>query len=154
VSELLPTAPGESATQIGEATMKQRSWKDKVAIGQGAYWLATGVWPILHIRSFEAITGPKDDKWLVKTAGLLISCIGGFLLYKGLSQKTDDADVALGVSSAAALTAIDVWYTAEGKISPIYLADAVTEVGLMGAWQFARKADERRREGVARRMDG
>jgi hypothetical protein len=134
--------------------MKQRSWKDKVAIGQGAYWLATGVWPILHIKSFEAITGPKDDKWLVKTAGLLISCIGGFLLYKGLSQKTDDADLALGVSSAAALTAIDVWYTAEGKISPIYLADAVTEVGLIGAWGVAREIDAQGKEATARRLMG
>jgi hypothetical protein len=134
--------------------MKQRSWKDRVAIGQGSYWLATGIWPILHLKSFEAVTGPKDDKWLVKTAGLLISCLGGFLLYKGLSRQTDDADAALGAASAASLTAIDVWYTTEGRISPIYLGDAVAEVGLIGAWQLARKADERARLGVARRMDG
>ncbi|HZF99815.1 MAG TPA: hypothetical protein VEY71_02385 [Chitinophagales bacterium] len=26
---------------------------------QGVYTLATGVWPIVHMRSFEAVTGPR-----------------------------------------------------------------------------------------------
>jgi ABC-type nickel/cobalt efflux system permease component RcnA len=136
------------------ASRPPRAAKDYVAISQGAYWLVTGVWPLVHMDSFEAITGRKRDKWLVKTAGLLISCVGGFLLWKGVCRRTDEADAALGASAAASLTAIDVWYTAEGKIPPIYLADAVAEVGLIGAWGIAHELDKQNDRAVARRMNG
>ncbi len=43
---------------------------------QGIYYVATGLWPILNMRSFEMVTGPKRDKWLVKTVGALITAIG------------------------------------------------------------------------------
>src|SRR5215475_2368904 len=47
---------------------------------QGAYLLATGVWPVVHLRSFEWTTGPKLEGWLVKTLGGLIAAIGTTLL--------------------------------------------------------------------------
>jgi hypothetical protein len=28
---------------------------------QGAYFLVTGVWPLVHMPSFLAVTGPKTD---------------------------------------------------------------------------------------------
>lgn len=30
-----------------------------------AVWIASGLWPIVHMRSFEAVAGRKRDKWLV-----------------------------------------------------------------------------------------
>ena len=33
---------------------------------QGALYVVTGVWPLLHMASFEAVTGPKTDDWLVR----------------------------------------------------------------------------------------
>lgn len=32
--------------------------------GQAAYYIVTGPWPLLSLRSFEAVTGPKADEWL------------------------------------------------------------------------------------------
>lgn len=29
---------------------------------QGAYYLATGVWPLVSRRSFERVTGPRTDR--------------------------------------------------------------------------------------------
>jgi hypothetical protein len=43
-----------------------RKW---IMIGQGAFYLSSGVWPLISMRTFERITGPKTDKWLVKTGG-------------------------------------------------------------------------------------
>jgi hypothetical protein len=40
----------------------------------------------------------------------------------------------LAIGSAAALTAVDVVYVAKRRIAPIYLADAVLELGLMTGW--------------------
>jgi hypothetical protein len=113
---------------------------DVMATGQGAYYLVTGIWPILHMRSFEAVTGPKVDKWLVKTVGGMIAITGALMLKKGLERTTDDDTIGVAVAGATFLTGIDVWYSLKGRISKIYLADAVTEVGLLAAWWAARRA--------------
>jgi hypothetical protein len=41
-----------------------------IALFQGSYYLITGLWAILDIKSFMTITGPKCDVWLVKMLGL------------------------------------------------------------------------------------
>ncbi|MFH5804425.1 hypothetical protein ACG2DA_10255, partial [Alienimonas sp. DA493] len=56
-------------------------WARRLLVGQGLYYVATGVWPLVHIRSFEFVTGPKTDDWLVQTVGALVLAIGGTLLY-------------------------------------------------------------------------
>jgi len=35
------------------------------------------------MRSFEAITGPKADKWVVRTVAVLVTVIGGVLVAAG-----------------------------------------------------------------------
>jgi hypothetical protein len=37
---------------------------------QGGYYLLTGIWSLVHRRSFEAITGPKHEYWLVQSVDL------------------------------------------------------------------------------------
>ena len=111
-----------------------------LAAVQAAYYFLTGVWPIVHIRSFMAVTGPKHDKWLVKTVGVLITVIAvviGMAAYRG----TVDAEViALAIGSAAALGAVDVIYVACRVIPRIYLLDAVAEAVLIAAWGVALAA--------------
>ena len=53
-------------------------------LGQGAYYAVTGLWPLIHMRSFEAISGPKRDQWLVKTIGLLLTAFSSVLLLAGM----------------------------------------------------------------------
>lgn len=107
--------------------------ENRVLAVQGVYFAATGIWPLLHMRSFEAVTGPKVDKWLVKTVGLCITCIGGALLAAARRDRITPEIRGLAISSAVSLAAIDIYYSAAGRISPIYLADAVAEFGLVGA---------------------
>ncbi len=66
------------------------------ALGQGAFWLASGAWPLVHYPSFEAVTGPKEDDWLVKTIGGLIAVVGATLL-RG-------AEAGLGAGAVRAAT--------------------------------------------------
>ena len=98
---------------------------------QGLFYIATGLWPIVHYRSFERVTGPKVDDWLVKTIGGLIAAVGVALVGRD--------DRVLGVGSAVALGAADVVYAGRGRISPVYLADAVVELA------FAARALQRSR---------
>lgn len=128
------------------------------ALGQGAYYLLTGVWPLLHMRSFIAVTGPKRDVWLVRTVGALIAVIGGTLLLGARRQDPRGETRALAVGSAAALTAVDVTYVARGTIAPIYLLDAVAELLLIGAWGSStvrrrrRTSTPRRRPPITRQV--
>ena len=97
------------------------------------YYLASGVWPIAHMRSFEAVTGPKHDKWLVKTVAAL-AIANGLALGFGLRREKVSAETAaLAVCSAMAFTAVDVTFVMRGRISPIYLADAAAELALAAA---------------------
>ena len=41
----------------------------RLALAQGAYWGASGLWPIVHLRSFELVTAPKASG-LAARAGL------------------------------------------------------------------------------------
>src|SRR5512133_1742752 len=89
-------------------------------MAQGVYFLATGVWPLLHMRSFEAVTGPKVDRWLVKTVGLCVLCIGAALYSAGRRHRVTPEIRGLAVASAAALGAVDVYYGGvRRRISPI-----------------------------------
>jgi hypothetical protein len=105
-----------------------------IMISQGAFYLSSGVWPLISMRTFERVTGPKTDKWLVKTVGVLVSVIGGTLVVSGLQGKSEPATRLLAAGSAVGLSAIDVTYVAKRRISPVYLLDAALEIALTAAW--------------------
>jgi hypothetical protein len=110
----------------------------RLAIGQGAFFIVSGLWPIVHLRSFEAVTGPKLEGWLVKTVGALIAVAGAALAVAGRRGQPGLETAVLGAGTAAALGAIDVWYAGRRRrIHPIYLADAAVELGLASAWAAA-----------------
>ena len=109
-------------------------------MAQGAYFIATGIWPILHRRSFEAVTGPKVDRWLVKTFGALVGSIGGALLVGAAESPRSKALRALGMGSAAALALAEVIYVGKGRIARIYLVDALLEVGIIVGWLLEERA--------------
>lgn len=105
-----------------------------VALIQGIYFFVTGLWPIFSMRTFLLITGPKTDLWLVKTVGLILAVIGAVLIYAQRTAGINSAIILLAIGSAAVLTIIEVIYVAKRVISPVYLADAIAELILIGWW--------------------
>jgi len=101
---------------------------------QALYYLVSGIWPLLHMRSFEAITGPKVDRWLVKTVGALVAVVGSALALASQRRQVAPEMVLVASGSAAALATIDTVYVAKRRISPVYLLDAVAELVLVAAW--------------------
>jgi hypothetical protein len=107
---------------------------------QSAYYGLTGIWPILHLPSFEAVTGPKIDDWLVHMVGLLAAAIGVVLGVATARHRVRSPEVVLlAASSAAAFAAIDLRYGLTGHISPVYLADAGVQVCLIAGLLFTRR---------------
>lgn len=105
-----------------------------LALVQGAFYVATGLWALLDLDSFMAVTGPKTDRWLVKTVGILVTVIGAALLLAWRSGRITPEVVLLAAGSAVSLAAIDIVYVSNDTISRIYLLDAVAEIGLALAW--------------------
>lgn len=107
------------------------------ALIQGAYYLAAGLWPLVHLRSFERVLGPKEDDWLVKTVGALAAVMGTTLIVGARERGGRAATAALGLGGAVAFGAVDVWYALRGRISRVYLLDAVAEAAFAAAWTRA-----------------
>jgi len=84
--------------------------------------------------SFEAVTGPKRERWLVRTVGVLVLAIGGALALAARRRRVTPELRLLAAGSAAGLGAIDTWYAARRRISPIYLGDAALEAALVAGW--------------------
>jgi hypothetical protein len=106
--------------------------------GQGIYFMVTGLWPVLHMPSFEAVTGPKIDDWLVKMVGLLAFVIGATIYSVAKGDRITRDVLFLAIGSALAFAMIDVWYSLTGRISLVYLGDAVVELGIAAALVFGR----------------
>jgi hypothetical protein len=95
------------------------------------------------MATFEAVTGPKSDRWLVKTVGALIAVIGTTLVAAAARGPASEIRY-LGAATAAVLAGVDAIYVARRRISPIYLLDAVVELGILarwaGIWRWRRRA--------------
>ena len=109
----------------------ERSALNRVIFTQGAYYLITGVWPLLHMDSFERVTGPKTDKWLVKTVGVLVAAIGSSLMVAARGHRVSREAQLLAAASAVGLSLIDLTYVAKSRIAPVYLLDAISELALL-----------------------
>jgi hypothetical protein len=98
----------------------------------GLYWLASGTWGVLELRTFQLVTGPKTDTWLVQSFGALVAAIGaGLLAARGAEGRRDAARI--GTLGALAIAACEVYFVKRRRIRPVYLLDAVVEVGLVVA---------------------
>ena len=97
---------------------------------QAVYYVITGLWPLISLRTFEWVTGPKVDDWLVHMVGLLAATIGVTLWVGARVKRPVAVIVLLAVLSAISFAFIDIRYASVGRISAIYLADAVVEVAL------------------------
>jgi len=114
----------------------------KLALLQGVFYVVTGLWPLIHMTSFLQVTGPKTDLWLVRTVAVLVTVIGAVILQAGRRRRVTPEVVLLASGSALGLAAIDIVHVLSKVISPIYLADAAVELGLVASWALAwRRAD-------------
>ena len=104
---------------------------------QGIYYALTGLWPLISMETFLAVTGPKTDLWLVRTVGLLVLVEGAALLLAAKRCQVSAPIILLAVASSAALGWVNTYYALTGVIWPVYLLDAVGEAGLILGWGIA-----------------
>jgi hypothetical protein len=139
--------PTSFLSATNETPMSKPSAQRNLATSfQGIYYVTSGLWPILHMRSFEQVTGQKRDKWLVKTVGALITAIGSTLLFSAAREPESETARNLGISAALALIGIDSIYSIRGTIPKIYLMDAAVEAALVAGLLAGRPEPVTRRD--------
>ena len=105
-----------------------------VALVQGIYFFVTGIWPLLSMKTFLMITGPKTDLWLVKTVGIILAVVGLVLIVAQVNAEINTSIILLAIGSGLGLALVEFIYVAKRVISPIYLGDAFLELFLIGWW--------------------
>lgn len=108
-----------------------------LAWSQGFFYVATGAWGLLDLDSFQAVTGPKTDLWLVRTVAVLVLVIGAVLLVAAARLRVTVETILLAAGSAAGLAVIDLVHATRDVISDVYLLDAAVEVALVVGWTVA-----------------
>jgi hypothetical protein len=101
---------------------------------QSYYYLITALWPIVHIESFMAVSGPKTDVWLVKTVAVLLLAISVCFITQLELRQTGRAVIALAITCCAGLLYVDCYYAFNDIISDVYLLDGVIELVLLILW--------------------
>ena len=113
----------------------RRLTERRVAAVHAAYYVSSGLWPLLHRSSFERLTGRKTDFWLAQTVGVTVSAIGAGLAHTASRRRPVPAELrTVACAAAAGLASIDLLFVARRQISPVYLLDAATEAALISAW--------------------
>jgi hypothetical protein len=126
-------------SRLAARAMDRLSDPIALAHAQGVSTMLGGAWPLLSMRSFEAVFGPKEDRWLVYT-------VSGLLVTNGISQVVAaragavSTARALGCGTAGTLLAIDLVFVPMGRIRWTYLIDATFEAAWIGLWSRARRS--------------
>jgi hypothetical protein len=128
---------GAHGRRQGKGMLAESDVLRRTATFQAAHFLVTGLWPIVSRPTFEAVTGPKTDYWLVRTVGALASVIGTTLGVASYRNRVSSELAVLGIGSALAFGAVDVFYATTGRISRVYLVDAAVECLIAGGWASA-----------------
>jgi hypothetical protein len=103
-----------------------------LAGAHAGYLIATGVWPLVHRRTFERVTGPKRDFWLVRVVGGLVVVAGVALGVAVARGRRSPEMQAVAAGSAAVLAVADVW--AGRNQSRAYFADVPMQALFAPAW--------------------
>ena len=106
-------------------------------VTHATYLFITAVWPILHIKSFMYVTGPKEDIWLVKTVGALLIPVS-LCMFSYLKKTAADPIPLMLLAGGTAISFfyIDVHYVVTGVIAAIYLLDGIAELIFLSGWVY------------------
>jgi len=107
-----------------------------LGVGQGVFYVGSGLWPLADGASFQRVTGFKADFWLAQTVGLLLAVSGLVLISAAWRRRLTPEVVTLAVSEALVLAAVDVYCVPQPRTTPVYFMDAVVEICLAVLWIY------------------
>ena len=129
---------------LGPAVERLQPWS-KLALAHGAYLVFIGAWPLLHLKSFAKVTGPKPEGWLAKAVGACLANVGIQLIGSALRGGHVRREVrSLAVRMAMTFAAFDFYYAGvRRRISPVYLGNGAAQLLFAMLWAAERVGETR-----------
>jgi len=145
--KLLPRREGEPVPYVqarDPAIERLQPWS-KLALAHGGYLVFIGVWPLLHLRSFAKVTGPKPEGWLTKAVGACLANVGIELIQAAVRGGRVRRGVrSLAVRSAMTFAAFDFYYAGlRRRISPVYLGNGAIQLLFAALWEWDHLRERR-----------
>ena len=101
----------------------------------GAYYLIGGAWPLISLETFEYVTGPKYDDWLVRSVALLL-VVAGIILVTQPKGSIERSAVKLAFGTSLALGCVAMITSAGVWISSVYFLDGTLHLLFAATWAF------------------
>ncbi len=118
-----------------DTPMKMPKFTSLVLYAHALYLLIGGAWPLLSLPTFEEVTGPKSDHFLVRTVALILVLVASILFAQRKSPVERSAVfMAMGVSFILGSVA---WISAAGGwVWKIYFIDGGIHLLFACAWVY------------------
>ncbi len=130
----LPFPPGPRETRP-KAADERRPPAARLALAHGAYLLFSGGWPLVSLRTFAKVTGPKPEGWLTKGVGACLANMGVALAAAGARGKVSRELRMLGIGVGLSFAAMDFYYAGVRlRISPVYLLNGAAQLAFAALW--------------------
>lgn len=103
-------------------------WRRLLLAVQGGYYVLSGLWPLVHFRSYADAVALRVNPFQAQAFGAVIIVVGGTLIEATRKEPPGPFPTMLGAATAGALTLISLWWLPRlGTISILWL-DVLVEV--------------------------
>ncbi len=127
-------------------------WRRSTLIAQGLYYLAVGLWPLLHFSSYARAVALPLQPFQVQTFAAVLIVVGGSLIEAARREPPGPFPTLLGAAVAGAIALVSLfWLPRLGGMSWLWL-DLLVEVAFAVTLLllFPRPLPERRRAATRR----
>lgn len=92
----------------------------------GLFYIVTGIWSVVHLRSFMDFTDNYADPFKTQVNGALFSILGSYFLYSSLTN-INPITIITAVASALTVSLFDFVYLIRNETTKIFFLDALIE---------------------------
>jgi hypothetical protein len=116
-----------------------------LSIGQGALYIASGLWALVAKSSYQEIHELKSDFWILTTHGVWLLLVGGVLAIAGYRRQKSLEVRLLAFGAALGLLATDLASAATVGVAQIYYTDMMIELVFVVLWLVVWTLERRKR---------
>ncbi len=128
-------------------------WRRWVMLAQGAYYVITGLWPLVHFPSFAEVVGQQINPFQAQAFGAVIIVVGAALIEAARREPPGAYPTMLGTAVASAIAIVSLFWLPRSATSSGLWLDFIVEVAIAAALilLYPRPLAERGRPTTRRR---
>lgn len=127
-------------------------WLRRFILAQGAYYALTGLWPIVHFRSFAKAFALPVHPFQAHILGAMLVVIGAVLVEQARKEPPGQIIALLGLSVASAIALVElIWLPQLGTFTWLWIDLGLQLALAVGLLVFYPRAQDEGRPGTRRR---